>query len=326
MRIVVTGAAGFIGGRLARELLARGSLDGRRIDRLLLVDRGFREPAEDPRVTQLAGDLRDAAVREAIFGPSIHGPVDGIFHLAATLTAQAEQDFDQGIAMNLNGILEVLEDCRRQGESQGRPLRLIFSSSMAAFGPPPFPAVVTDDSPQRPQISYGVQKAIAELLLDDYHRRGFLDGRGLRFPVVLIRPRGAAPALSEFISAVVREPLLGSPVVCPFAAATALPVVSVGAVARGLITLYEMPSEAVGLVRTMNLPAVTVTIEDMLAALERRAGPGTRKLVEWKPDARLQGLIDSMPQGFASARAERAGIRPEPDFDTVLEDFVRAYG
>ena len=321
MRVVVTGAAGFIGGRLARELLARGTLDGSPIEQLLLVDRGFREPISDSRVTLLSGDLRAGELRERIFGR----PVDGIFHLAATLTAQAEQDFDQGIAMNLNGILEVLEDCRRQGESQGRPLRLIFSSSMAAFGPPPFPAVVTDDSPQRPQISYGVQKTIAELLLDDYTRRGFIDGRGLRFPVVLIRPRGAAPALSEFISAMVREPLLGAKVVCPFAARTVMPVVSVGATARGLITLYEMPSDAVGVVRTMNLPALTVTIEQMLAALERRAGAGARQLIDWQPDARLQGLMDSMPRGFASARAEAAGIHPEPSFDAVIEDFVQAY-
>jgi nucleoside-diphosphate-sugar epimerase len=322
MRVVVTGAAGFIGARLARELLARGNLDGRTIEQLVLVDRGFAAPTADPRVHQLAGDLRGAELRAAIFGQ----PVDGLFHLAATLTAQAEQDFDGGLAMNVGGLLEVLEDCRRQGESQGRPIRLLFSSSMAAFGPPPFPAVVTDDSPQRPQISYGVQKAIAELLLDDYTRRGFVDGRGLRFPVVLIRPRGAAPALSEFISAVVREPLLGSPVACPFAAATAMPLVSVGAVARGLITLYELPSTALGAVRTMNLPAITVTIEEMLTALERKAGAGARQLVTWQPDARLQGLIDSMPQGFASARAAAAGIRPEPNFDTVIDDFVQAYG
>ena len=320
MRIVVTGAAGFVGGRLARELLARGTLDGRAIDQLVLVDRGFAAPASDPRVRQVAGDLRDAAVRAALFGQR----VDGLFHLAATLTAEAERDFDGGLAMNLGGLLELLEDCRRQGAG-GPPLRLVFASSMAAFGPP-FPAVVPDEFPQRPQTSYGVQKAIAELLLDDYTRRGFLDGRALRLPVVLLRPLGAAPALSEFISAVVREPLAGRPVACPFAADTAMPVASVGAVARGLLRLYELPGRALGEVRAMNLPALTVTIGDMLAALERRVGAAARELVAWRPDARLQSLIGSMPQGFDSARAKAAGIQPEAAFDAVIDDFVQAYG
>lgn len=313
----MTGAAGFVGGRLASELVSRGQLDGQPLTELVLVDRAFRAPAGDPRVLQVAGDLRDPAVRAAVFGQR----VDGLFHLAATLTAEAERDFDGGQAMNLGGLLELLEDCRRQ---VGPPLRLVFASSMAAFGPP-FPAVVPDEFPQRPQTSYGVQKAVAELLLDDYTRRGFLDGRALRLPVVLIRPRGAAPALSEFISAVVREPLAGARVTCPFRADTTMPVASVGAVARGLIAVYEAPHAALGAVRTLNLPALTVTFEDMLAALERRAGPGVRGLVDWQPDERLQGLIGAMPQGFTSARALAAGIRPEPAFDAVLEDFVQIY-
>lgn len=313
----MTGAAGFVGGRLARELVSRGQLGGQPLAELVLVDRAFHAPAGNPRVRQVAGDLRDPAVRAAVFGQR----VDGLFHLAATLTAEAERDFDGGQAMNLGGLLELLEDCRRQG---GAPLRLVFASSMAAFGPP-FPAVVPDEFPQRPQTSYGVQKAVAELLLDDYTRRGFLDGRALRLPVVLIRPRGAAPALSEFISAVVREPLAGARVTCPFRADTAMPVASVGAVARGLIAVYEAPHAALGAVRTLNLPALTVTFEDMLAALERRAGPGVRGLVDWLPDERLQGLIGAMPQGFTSARALAAGIRPEPAFDAVLEDFVQTY-
>ena len=315
MRIVVTGAAGFIGRRLSAALAAAETLDGRRMEEMLLVDRGFSRPASDPRVRQIAGDVLDPAVRGEIFGKR----VDGFFHLAAMLTAEAEKNFDQGLAMNLRGLLELLEDCRKQGGG----MKLVFASSMATFGEP-FPDVVPDEFPQRPGTSYGVQKAIAELLLDDYTRRGFLDGRALRLPVVLIRPRDAAPVLSEHISAVAREPLLGSPVNCPFAPDTRIPVVSVGQVASGLIRLFELPGEALGPVRSLNLPAVSVTIADMLDAVERRAGPAARKLVSFTPDPALQRLLATMPGGFTSARALAAGIRPLPDFDAVIEDFLAA--
>ncbi len=314
MRIVVTGAAGFIGRRLSAALAAAETLDGRRIEELLLVDRGFSRPASDPRVRQIPGDLLQPAVRDAIFGK----PVDGFFHLAAMLTAEAEKNFDQGLAMNLRGLLDLLEDCRRQGG-----MKLVFASSMATFGEP-FPDVVPDEFPQRPGTSYGVQKTIAELLLDDYTRRGFLDGRALRLPVVLIRPRDAAPVLSEHISAVAREPLLGSPVNCPFAPETRMPVVSAGQVAAALIRLFELPGAALGPVRSLNLPALSVTIADMLDAVERRAGPAARRLVSWTPDPALQRLLATMPGGFTSARALAAGIRPLPDFDAVIEDFLAA--
>lgn len=312
MRIVVTGAAGFIGGRLAAALAAAKTLDGRAIEEILLVDRAFPQPPGDPRVRHLAGDLLDPAIRAEVFSRK----VDGFFHLAATLTAQAEQDFDQGLAMNLRGLLELLEDCRQQSG-----MRLVFASSMATFGQP-FPDVVPDEYPQRPGNSYGVQKAIAELLLDDFTRRGFLDGRALRLPVVLIRPLGAAPALSEHISAVAREPLAGRPVNCPFAVGTRMPVVSVGAVARGLIRLFELPDAALGAVRSLNLPALTVTFADMLDAVARRAGPQARGLVSWNADPQLQRLLSGMPAGFTSARALAAGIRPEASFDAVIEDFL----
>lgn len=314
MRVVVTGAAGFVGRRLADELRTRGRLDGRPIDELVLVDRAFAQPPSPTApiaIRHLTGDLGDASFARNLFAQ----PVDALFHLAATLTAEAERDFDQGLAVNLEGFVRLLEDCRRQGG-----LRLVFSSSMAAFGGV-LPAMVPDEFPQRPTTSYGVQKVIAELLLDDYTRRGFLDGRALRLPVVLLRPKGST-ALSEYISAIVRDPLDGESVVCPFSPATRMPVASVGAVARGLIALYEMPSAALGAVRTVNLPSLSVTVEEMVAALARRSGPAARQLIEWRGNPTMQAMLDAMPQGFTSARAERAGIHAEADFDAVIGDYL----
>ena len=263
-------------------------------------------------VRRLRGDVRDRGVRQTLFGK----PIQAFFHLAATLTAEAERDFDKGIEVNTVGLLSLLDDCRNSGH-----VRFIFSSSMAAFGGQ-LPDIVPDELPQRPTTSYGIQKVIAELLLDDYTRRGFLDGRALRLPVVLLRPAGSAPALSEFISAIVREPLAGRPVVCPFDAATRMPVASVGAVARALINLYEMPEGALGSVRALNLPGLSVTVEEMISSMERRAPPGARGLISWKSDVPMQGLLDAMPKGFTSARGLHAGIVPEANFDFVIEDFV----
>ena len=149
---------------------------------------------------------------------------------------------------------------------------------------------------QRPGNSYGVQKAIAELLIDDYTRRGFLDGRALRLPVVLLRGNNDTPTLSEHISAVVREPLLGRPAVSPFYPDTPMPVVSVGAVARAFCTLFELPTEALGAVRTINLPALTVTLDEMVDAVERRVGSQARGLIDWRPDPKIAELLAQMPQ------------------------------
>lgn len=312
----MTGAAGFIGRRLAFELRRRGRLDGRRIDELILVDRRFdaSEPEVETGLQRVTGDLRDGGVLERLFAR----PVDAFFHLAATLTAEAEEDFDAGLEMNLQAQVKLLQHCRGQGS-----LRLVFTSSMAAFGGV-LPSVVSDELPQRPQTSYGVQKVVTELLLDDFTRRGFLDGRGLRLPVVLLRPANAAPALSEHISAFVREPLFGRSAPCPFMAPTRMPVASVGATARALIRVFEAPSEAIGPVRTMNLPALSVSVAEMAEAVVRRAGEPARQLIQWDPVPGLQELMDRMPQGFTSKRAQAMGIAAEADFDAVIEDFLVA--
>lgn len=316
MRIAITGAGGFIGRRLVAELQARGCLGGQSISELILLDQAFPNALKDGPIPtrRMVGDVGDPAVRDALF---IERP-DAIFHFAAMLTAGAEKAFDDGVKTNLHGFMDLLEACRRQGG-----IRFVFSSSMAVFGEP-LPDVVTDDLAQRPQNSYGVQKAIAELLIDDYTRRGFIDGRALRLPVVLLRGSKETPTLSEHISAVVREPLLGRRAVCPFDPAAPMPVVSVGAVAKAFCSLFELPNEAVGPVRTMNLPALTLTLDQMVAAVEKRVGPQARALIDWRLDPKIAALLTQMPKRITSMRAIDLGIVPEPSFDSVLDDFLEA--
>lgn len=318
MRIAVTGAGGFIGRRLVAELQARGRLEGRAIGELVLLDQAFpTAPKDGPiPVRTITGDISQAAVREALFRDRL----DAIFHFAAMLTAGAERTFDDGVHINIHGFMDLLEACRRQGG-----IRFVFSSSMAVFGGE-LPEVVTDEVAQRPRNSYGVQKSIAELLIDDYTRRGFIDGRAMRLAVVLLRGANDTPTLSEHISAVVREPLLGRRAVCPFDPAWPMPVASVGAVARAFCTLFALPGEALGPVRTVNMPALTVTLDEMVAAVERRVGPQARALIDWKLDRGTADLLTQMPKRITSARAIAAGIVAEPSFDAVLDDFLANLG
>jgi D-erythronate 2-dehydrogenase len=314
MRIVVTGAAGFVGRRLVEELGNRMQLNGRPLRELILVDQIAPQIESNPSLSRrvVVCDLSDRKARADIF----RSPIDGVFHLAATMTAHAERDFDRGLEVNVGAFIEFLDDCRAH-----KIPRLVFSSSMAAFGGP-LPDVVPDEIAQRPQSSYGIQKVIAELLLDDYTRRGFLDARALRLPVVLLRPTGGAPTISGAISAVICEPLEGRKVVCGFPPNAPMPVASVGAVARALIRVFELPSEALGAVRTINLPALTITINQMIAALERRIGSVAHELIKWQLDPQMTEIMAGMPKGMSSTRAGSAGITSEPDFDSVIADYV----
>lgn len=321
MRILITGAAGFIGAALLRELLARGSLTSaagaaRPITEIALLDRvapAALPPAGGIALRVLVGDLTEAAFRRAAFA----GGFDSIFHLAATLTSEAEQDVAKGLEVNVLGFLHLLEACRAQ---QAAP-KLVFASSIAAFGGD-LPETVTDDTPQHPQTAYGTHKVIAEKLIDDHSRLGLIDGRALRLPVVVIRPPGAAPSVSDRIAAIAREPLHGRDVVCPLAPETRVPVASVANVARALVALHEAPAAALGPVRAMNLPALSVTIAEMIAALGRVGAGRRRGQVVQRPDPALQAIVDGWPKRFESARARRFGIAPDESYDAILTQYL----
>lgn len=321
MRVVITGAAGFIGTRLTRALLARGRLcaigeQPVAVDELVLVDRVAAPPPANPgavRVSVRTGDLCDADFLARLFEPG----VDSVFALAATLTSEAETDFAKGLAVNVHALMRLLEACR----AQARAPRLVFASSIAAFGGP-LPETVDDSIARTPQTSYGTHKAIAELLLDDYARHGFVDARALRLPVVLIRSGAAVPTVSDRIAAIVREPLLGRDVVCPLAPDTLLPVASAARVARALLDLHELPGQALGHTRAMNLPSLSVRVDEMVAALEPHARGRRLGRIIWQPDARLQAVVDGWPHRFVSQQASRLGIGADASFGEIVDIFL----
>jgi nucleoside-diphosphate-sugar epimerase len=333
MRVIILGAGGFIGSRMARMLVAtpmlpafaggaaeagRASAGGRPISELVLVDQrevaGMPQPTAPVAVTRVQGDLRDPALLDGLFSR----PVDCVFHLAASLTLDAESDFTRGLEVNVHTLMRLLEHCRLQP----RPPQLVFASSISAFGGM-LPDRVDDDVAQTPETSYGTHKAIAELLVNDYSRRGFLDGRMLRLPVVVTHPGPATGSVSDRIAALIREPLSGRDVTCPIAPATRLPVASVQRVVQNLVALLGLPAATFGASRAMNLPSLTVTPAEIDAAVDRAAGPERRGRILWQPDERLQRIADGWPREFTSRRALAAGIAGDPDVDAVVAAYLR---
>ncbi|GIZ50202.1 NAD-dependent epimerase/dehydratase family protein [Noviherbaspirillum aridicola] len=299
MRVLVLGAAGFIGSHLAAALQAQGG-----IDELVLADR--RPAAASGRAIVACGDIRDEDFLARLFA----GGYDRIYHLAASLTLDAESDFSAGMAVNLHALMRLLEHCRLQD----RPPQLLFASSISTFGGP-LPDIVGDDVAQTPQTSYGTHKAIAELLISDYSRRGFLDGRVLRLPVVLTHPGPATGSVSDRIAALIRDPLGGRDAVCPLAPDTRFPVASVQAVVAAMLALQRAPASAFGASRALNLPSLSVTPREIEAAL--RAAGALGKL-SWQADAHLQAIIDGWPRGFDSRRARALGLHADASADELV--------
>jgi nucleoside-diphosphate-sugar epimerase len=314
MHVVITGGAGFIGKKLAGALLARGALEtgsGRHaIDRLTLFDVTRAEGLlEDARVTSLAGDITDLAeVHRAI-----RDDVDGVFHLAAIVSANAEEDFDLGMRVNLEGTRNVLEACR----ALPRPARLVFASSVAVYGGD-MPDVLDDGTILTPQTSYGAQKAIGELLLNDYSRKGFVDGRALRLPTIVVRPGRPNRAASTFASSIIREPLAGQEAICPVGRDAAMYILSPRRVVEALIRAFELPPEAFGMTRMLTLPGITVSVGEMVDALAEVAGERVAARVKWEPDPVIQRIVAGWPTAFDARRARALGFAADPDFASII--------
>src|SRR5215471_18288430 len=289
VHVVVTGGAGFLGSRLARELLAAGpvAVDGggaRQLTRVTVLDQAPLpgELAADKRVAFTRGDLGE------LLDPSGRGQdtlatADVIFHLAAAVSGECEADFDLGMRANLRVTESLLASCRALATN---PV-VVFSSSLAVFGASgehPLPPVVDDHTMPNPQSSYGVQKAIGEQLLADYTRKGFLRGRAVRLATVSVRPGRPNAAATGFLSGIIREPLAGQRAGCPVGAATEVALISPARAVEGLLCAASSSEESWGGRSAVTLPALTVTVADMVAALERVGGPEASALIDWVPD------------------------------------------
>lgn len=318
MNVLITGAAGFLGQRLARQLLARGHLmdqTGRacKIDHMTLVDV---LPAPDPgdsRVHIVRGDLGDDAFLRTL----IDTRTDSIFHLAAVVSGQAEAEFELGMRVNLDATRALLETCRGLGHAP----KVVLTSSVAVYGGD-LPDLVLDSTALDPQSSYGTQKAICELLLNDYSRRGFVDGRALRLPTISIRPGKPNQAASSFASSILREPLNGQPAICPVASHLRVWLSSPRQAIQSLIAGHDLTAEALGKHRTINLPGLSVTVKEMLAALERQAGPEAARLVQFQPDPAIENIVASWPGAWDTGRAKALGLSGDADIDSVIRAYI----
>ena len=325
MKLLITGGAGFVGARLARTLLQRGALDGHAITRIVLADQAV-APADllaDARIEGRVGPLlaQVAALHDEA--------VDGVFHLASAVSGECEADFDLGLRSNLDSTRALLDALRaRQAANVGSaavPAKLVFSSSVAVYGPDdavPMPAIVTDTTLPAPQTSYGVQKLICEHLVADYTRKGYIDGRSARLMTVTVRPGRPNGAASSFFSGIIREPLAGVESICPVSPEVSHPVSSPQRTVEGLIAVYEASRAAYSGRLALNLPALNVTVAQMLAALQEVAGPAVRALVRFERDPRIAGIVANWPTGARADRAAALGLQPEANFADIIRQYI----
>ncbi|MGV3518398.1 D-erythronate dehydrogenase [Luteitalea sp.] len=311
MTMLVTGGAGFLGTRLIQRLLA-GTAHVPAAPRVICVDQ-VASPLADARVVSRVGSIADPA----FVATAVDADVTAVWHLAAVLSGQSDAEPDLALTVNVGGTQALLEACRRLAS----PPRFVFASTIAVFGGP-LPDVVPEDLALRPASTYGTTKAIAELLVLEATRRGVVDGLACRVPTVSVRPGQPNSAMSSFVSGIVREPLAGLESVCPVPLDTRLWVASPATTTANLAHAGVVGPEALGPVRTLNLPGVTLTPADLLDSLERAAGPTTRALVRLAPDAPISTVVGSWPGAFDVSRALALGFTIDRDADALVAQYL----
>lgn len=317
MHILIIGAAGMIGRKLTAALL-RDGLGGTMPAQLTLADVVAPTAPETNLPCRLvAADLSDPATAADL----VAARPEVIFHLAAIVSGEAEADFDKGYRINLDGTRHLLEAIRAVGaETSYRP-RLVFTSSIAVFGEP-LPASIPDDQALTPLTSYGTQKAICELLLADYSRRGFVDGVGIRLPTIVVRPGKPNKAASGFFSGIIREPLAGLEAVLPVDDSVRHWFASPRAAVGYLRHAATLDTTSFGQRRSLTMPGVAATVADEIAALGRIAGPAAIGLIRREPDATIAGIVAGWPQAFDAQRARDLGFEGDADFDAIVRVYV----
>ncbi len=324
MKVVITGGCGFIGQRLAQRLLEKGSLVGpsgrqEEIDKLTLFDTVAPPDKlpKDPRAELVTGDIANWPLFESL----IDRDDISVFHLASVVSGGGEKDFDAAMRINLNGGLNVFQGLR-QRESVPR---LVFASSIAVFGGAAMPETVGDLAKQTPQTTYGMTKAVCELMINDYSRKGFFDGRSARLPTVVIRPGKPNAAASSFASGVFREPLNGEPCVLPVETSQVMPLLGYRSVVEGFIRLHEVEAEALGDDRAVSLPSLVVDVAEMIAALRRVAGERPLGEITVAPDPFIQAICATWPRDSREERADALGLPKEGSVDEIVEAYIEDY-
>ena len=313
MHILITGAAGMIGRKLVARLVTASALNGKPIDKLTLIDvSAAQKPQGFAGSVETSGaDIADAAAARA----AIAGRPDVIYHLAAVVSGEAELDFEKGIHVNLDGSRALIEAIRTTGD--GYCPRLVFTSSIAVFGAP-FPEAIADDFHLTPLTSYGTQKAIVELLLADYTRRGFLDAIGIRLPSIVVRPGRPNKAASGFFSSIIREPLNGEEAVLPVEDSVLHWHASPRAAVGFLIHAAGVDREKLGPRVNLTMPGVCCTVAEQIAALRRIAGDKVAARIRREPDPLVARIVAGWPSRFDPRRALALGFQAEASFDEII--------
>jgi nucleoside-diphosphate-sugar epimerase len=315
VHVLIIGAAGMIGRKLADRLVADGTLAGGTLERLTLVD-----VVAPQQPVGAAGQAELIATDLAVPGEAdrlVEGRPEVIVHLAAVVSGEAEADFDKGYRVNLDGTRALFAAVRAAHTADGYRPRVVFTSSVAVYGAP-LPDPIPEDFQQTPLTSYGTQKAIGELLLADYTRRGFLDGIGLRLPTICIRPGRPNRAASGFFSSILREPLVGQEAVLPVPDTIRHWHASPRSAVGFLVRAASLDGQEIGPRRTLSMPGLSATVREQIEALRRVAGERAVRLIRREPDESIMRIVKTWPSALDATRAVRLGFTAEGSFDEII--------